>query len=441
MPTSSDWLQRNGATQVCPSDRISSTARATSPRVAACTIAAKSYLSYVRVLASSFRRYHPDIPFYVLLADEVDGYFDPAAEPFQLLRLSDIDVPRLERIRFHYGQQPLSYAATPYFLAHLLDRGFQRVLFFKQESLVLGDVSSLVDLLDRSSILLTPHLLRPLAGADRIPRELVILLSGTFNAGVLGVSRTATTGRFLAWWKDRVSTHCRHAVPEGMHYEQRWLDLVPGLFEDVHVLRDSAYNVGHWNLPERSVEVHADRVLVDGSPCKVFRFSGYSPDDPRTPTKYFTRLTWENVGPAREVFSRFGSALEAAGYHETKAWPYAYGSFDNGAPVPELARSLYLELGEEVARFGDPLHTGHSGSYFDWLNESVDGSDIGPGRVTRLWHAVYRARGDLQAAFRDPFGADRRAFLDWTVSFGMDEHGISDRFMFVDGGIERVAGR
>jgi hypothetical protein len=38
-----------------------------------------------------------------------------------------------------------------------------------------------------------------------------------------------------------------------MHYEQRWLDLVPALFGDVYVLLDPAYHVGHWNLRDRAV--------------------------------------------------------------------------------------------------------------------------------------------------------------------------------------------
>ncbi len=399
----------------------------TASPVAACTIVAKSYLSFARALACSFRHYHPEIPFFTLLADEVDGWFDPAAEPFQLLRFSEMDIPRAERFRFHYTQQPLSYASTPYLLSHLLARGFQRAIFFKQESLVVGDLSFLVEALGRSSIILTPHLLAPLAGADRVQRELNILQSGTFNVGVLGVSRTPTTDRFLAWWKDRVATHSRHAVPEGMHYEQRWLDLVPAFFEDVHVLRDPAYNVGHWNLPDRSIEVHPDAVLVDGRPCRLFRFSGYSPDDPRVITKYSQRLTWENVGPARELFDRARTKLEAAGYHETKHWPYAYGAFDNDVPVPDIARALFLELGDKVEAFGDPLESASPDSYFHWLSEPADGSCDGP-RVTRLWHAVYHARPDVRRAFPDLFGADRDRFLHWTASSGHGEHRVSERF-------------
>jgi hypothetical protein len=68
--------------------------------VAACTIVAKSYLSLGRVLARSFRRHHPEIPFLTLLAAEVDGYFDPATEPFELLHLSELEIPQAECFRY-----------------------------------------------------------------------------------------------------------------------------------------------------------------------------------------------------------------------------------------------------------------------------------------------------------------------------------------------------
>lgn len=399
------------------------------PTLAAGTIVAKSYLAFARVLAQSFHRLHPTVPFFVLLADEEDGYFEPSREPFPLLHLSDLDIPHLERFRFHYPQQPLSYASTPYLLAYLLKRGFSRVVFIKQESLVLGDLSPVFDRLEKASIVLTPHLVAPLAGADRIPRELNILLSGIFNVGLLGVADTDTARQFLAWWQDRVHTHCRHAVADGMHYEQRWLDLVPALFEHVDIVRDTAYNVGHWNLPERAVHVHEDRVHVDGEPCRLFRFSGYSPDDPSSMTRYSHRLTRENVGPAGIVFDRFRIALEDAGYHDTKGWPYAYGSFDNGVPIPDVARSLYLELGDVVERFGDPFRSAARHSFFSWLNESVEDQQSESQKVTRLWQAVYRSRPDLQRAFPDILGADRNAFLDWTAQSGVREHAVSDRFV------------
>jgi hypothetical protein len=212
-----------------------------------------------------------------------------------------------------------------------------------------------------------------------------------------------------------------------MHYEQRWLDLAPGLFEGVHLLRDPAYNVGHWNLPERVIAVEGDTVLVDGGPCRVFRFSGYSPDQPFTVTRYNGRLTWDSVGPARAVFERFRAALEAAGFHDAKHWPYAYGTFDNGAPVPDAARSLYLECGDGVERFGDPLQAGAPTSYFRWLNQ-CGACTPGIRKPTRLWQAIHRARPDLQAAFPDVLGVDREAFLTWIAHGGVHEHRIAPDF-------------
>ena len=390
--------------------------------VAVATIVAKKYLSFARVLAESFRGLHQAVPFFVLLADETDGYFDPSREPFHIVRLSELDIPHPERFRFHYPQQPLSYASTPYLLAYLVRHGFSRLIFIKQESLVLGDLTPVFDLLEQTSIVLTPHLLAPLTGADRIERELNILQSGTFNVGMLGVAATPVAARFLEWWQDRVYTHCRHAIASGMHYEQRWLDLVPGLFEDVHVLRDPAYNVGHWNLPDRAITIVDDVVLVNGEACRLFRFSGYDTECPTAITRYSSRLTRETVGPAGIVFERFHAALERHGHRETQAWPYAYGAFDSGVPVPDVARSLLAEMGDAAGRFGDPLRTG-PGSYYEWLNHAVDG-----GPVTRLWHAVYRARPDLQGAFPDLAGADREAFLAWATQSGRREHDVSDHF-------------
>ena len=61
---------------------------------AACTIAAKARLPSARVVARSFAEHHPGVPCFVLLADEVEGCFDPAAEPYDLLGLDVLNAFR-----------------------------------------------------------------------------------------------------------------------------------------------------------------------------------------------------------------------------------------------------------------------------------------------------------------------------------------------------------
>src|SRR3954447_14646486 len=141
---------------------------------AGCTIAAKARFPSARVVARSFAAHHPGVPFFVLLADEVEGCFDPAAEPYDLLGLDALDLPDLRARCFRYEREQLSYALTPTLLRCLLDRGFERALFLKQESLVCGSLDEAVAGLDDAAVLLTPHLLEPLDPE----RELNVLQSG-----------------------------------------------------------------------------------------------------------------------------------------------------------------------------------------------------------------------------------------------------------------------
>lgn len=378
-------------------------------RVAFGTIAAKRELPYARVLARSFAEHHPKIPFFVLLADEIEGCFDPADERFRLLTFRDLEIPESEGFRFIHPRKQLTYAATPYFLSALLDDGFERAVFLKQESLVLGDLRPILELLDHSEIILTPHLLAPLEGDDGAARELNILQSGVCNVGLLGLRDSPGSRRFLAWWADRVHDHCRHAIGEGLHYEQRWLDLVPAYFENARIIRDPGANIGHWNLPER----------LQTNP-RLFRFSGFDPDRPARVTRYSDRLSMDALGDAAGLFAGFADALKQAGWDEAQAWPYAYDSFDDGVPIPDLTRELYRELGRVRAGLGNPFS-----DFPRWLNDPVV-----PGRrITRLWQAVYERRPDVQEAFPSPFGEDHETFLQWAAAAGAAEHEIPSAFV------------
>ena len=68
-----------------------------SARVAICTIIAKNYLPCARVLMSSIREHNPELLRLVILVDQVDKYFDPAKEDFDMV-LMDLHMPILDGI-------------------------------------------------------------------------------------------------------------------------------------------------------------------------------------------------------------------------------------------------------------------------------------------------------------------------------------------------------
>jgi hypothetical protein len=386
--------------------------------IAVGTIVAKNFLSFARVLAFSLRQHHPEVPFFVVLADQVDGVFDPAAEPFEVVPLEDLGIRNLRQLCFWYPRAELSITAKPHLLSHLLDRGYAGALFLDADILVLDTLDRLFRSTAAHSVVLTPHLVGSLSVPDRVARELNILQCGVYNGGFIGVSSTTDGRRFLAWWKERLWKDCRHDPARGFHYDQRWLDLVPTLFDDVYIERDAACNVAYWNLPERAT---VDRV-------RFFHFSGFEPDKPDVVTRYSERLSMTTVGRAATLFDRYVALLEREGHGITRTWPYAFERFDNGVPIPRSARDLYRHLGDDaIAAFGDPFSAREAGSYFAWLNEPVR-ADQPQCAVTRLWDAVYRGRPDVQLAYPDHLGIDRAGFLSWIVTSGRREHDICDAF-------------
>lgn len=335
----------------------------------------------------------------------------------------DLDLPDLRAREFGYGRAALTYSLTAAFLRLLLVSGYaQSLLFIKQESMVIGDLVPVFEELETGEILLTPHLLEPVNNGYK--RELNILQSGAYNGGVLGVTSGKESLRFLDWWDARLAYHCRHNVTGGMHFEQRWLDLVPGLFGSVRISRNPGYNIGHWCLPERSISIEGGRVDANGQPGRIFRFSGFDLDNPEFPTIHSDRVTTKALGDAATVFVSYRSAARRALSRLEESVRVGRNSsrtrFTNGVPIPDVARDLYLEVAAS-RDFGDPFDCEIQGSFFEWLNTPVD---QGTPTITNLWHHIHQMRPDLRFAFGEHLGRDREAFASWIVSSGLREHGI-----------------
>ncbi len=341
------------------------------PRVAVATIVARNYLSFARVLALSLRAHHPHVPFLAVVAADPDTDWQLEGEPFEVVALDNLGIPDLRRICFRSSRQELAVTVKPFLMRHLLDRGVNGAIFLDPDVLVVGDLTPLFVEVTQHAMVLTPHLLQPLEGEARIARELNILQSGTFNAGFVGASDVPAARSALAWWQDRLLADCTAAVERGVYYDQRWLDLIPILFDDVGVIRDAGCNIAYWNLPERHLQVSSEGIiLANGAPARFFHFSGFEPEHPSVPSR-FSPWRWdESFGVAAGIYRQYAEMLMAAGYDGTRRTTYGFDYFDNGAPISPQARDLYKSLGATAADFGDPFQTNRPDSYFRWLSDN-----------------------------------------------------------------------
>lgn len=332
-----------------------------------CTIISKNYLPSARALHESIQTTNPGCRFFALLVDRPDGYFDPSAEPFTIIPLEALPIPELPRFCFQYNILELNTAAKPFFMQFLMEHyGVRKLIYFDPDILVLNDLTHFSSLLDEHSILLTPHITSARPEDRCIKQEINILWAGTYNLGFLAVSGDATTMDFLKWWSDRLLTWCTINIP-GLFVDQKWIGLVPGMFEGVHILTSPGYNIAYWNIASRRITFQGQHPLANGQPAYFFHFSGFNPLKPQNISKWKTGVTVDQVGEARGLYLGYAQKLIEHGHNECVGWPYAYGRFDNGEPITDLVRQVYWELGDRVRRFGNPFCTEPPHSYFRWL--------------------------------------------------------------------------
>ena len=241
-----------------------------------------------------------------------------------------------------------------------------------------------------TAILLTPHLLEPLDAGARADHPAVGRLQPRLprrRRPRRPRARSSRGGRTRL--RDRLQARGRGGAALGAAVGR------PRAFavRDVGVLRDERFNVGHWNLPERSVE-----------DVRLFRFSGYEPDAPERATRYADRLATGSLNGAAEYFARYRAALLDAGWEEALRVAVRVRPLRGRRRVPALARELLRRARRRALR--RPVR-GRAGL--------VRGVAARAGRraLARREPAVARAAPAARRParrVRDPLGADRAAF-------------------------------
>lgn len=277
-----------------------------------CTIIAPNYLPFARSLAESFYQHHPSGRMFVLLIGDMPK--DASDERFTIIPIQHVPIPEYEAMKKRYTIRELCTAVKPFFLLHLLQTYQLKFLSFLDPDIrIYAPLTPVFRKLEQASVVLTPHILGPI-DEDFLPNEFSILEAGIYNLGFIGVANTTETHRFLRWWGDRLILHCHGAPHIHEHFDQRWIDLVPGFIERVAIERNPGMNVAYWDLSNRHLSFQNNTWNVNGTPLRFFHFSGYSPDEPQHISKYQNRFTFADVPELLPLFTDYRESLIRHGY-------------------------------------------------------------------------------------------------------------------------------
>ena len=391
------------------------------------TIVSKNYYHFARTLFESLSRHHPEWDRYLILADEPEGRIAGETADYCLVPLRELMLPNIQQFLFRYTILELNTAVKPWAFEFILGKGHSRVVYLDPDIYLYGRLEEVEAAWSAGNLLvLTPHLTE-FVDDDRKPGELDIIRSGTYNLGFLGLTADPETLRFLRWWQGKLEYNCVADHDKGIFVDQKWIDLIPGIFAGVKILHHPGYNVAYWNLKQRILEERDEGYFVNGAGLAFFHFSGLSPDDIDGVSKHQNRFTYNDLNEAaKHIFREYAARVMHNGYNTSRHWPYSYGRFTNGVPIADMLRKIYRTSPALQERAGgDPLQACEAliAAQYRAEDERKSLPLITP-LMFELWNQSH-----LRAAFPGIWGADRRAYCRWLLDNAQVDFGFPREYL------------
>lgn len=313
--------------------------------VGACTIVSPNYLAYARTLAASYRANHPQHQFFVLivanlpLSDRV--VFE--GEGFTPIMLAEIGLAQTAIEGMKYDILELNTNVKPTFMKYLLGTfALSLLVYLDPDVYVYAPLTPVFEALDEANAVLIPHVTTPLDDGKQ-PSEQDYLYNGTYNLGFFAIRRGEETDKLLNWWERRCLDYGYSEGRTGLFVDQKWMNLAPGLFEGVVILRHAGCNVAYWNLHERWLSLNGSReYFVNGETRLLFfHFSGIVVSDPSVLSKNTNRFTLADRPDLQDLFFAYKQRVIGFQNPVTDALPYGFDTFTDGTVVTRLARRIY----------------------------------------------------------------------------------------------------
>lgn len=365
-------------------------------RTAIFTIVSNNYLHFARTLLQSVAQHHPQAARYCVIVDRDMAPAQALADEFTAVPVQALSLPDGDDFLFQYTVLELNTAVKPWALEHLMNQGFDQVLYIDPDIRLYRPLEHVTALLEsQADIVLTPHLTSPMTD-DKRPTELDIRVAGTYNLGFCAMRRSDSALRCLRWWQGKLRQECVVAIERGIFVDQSWMDLVPGLFDRVAILRHPGYNAAYWNVAQRPVSRDGGGGwMVSGQPLHFYHYSGLNPRDPAPVSKHQNRLSFDNIGTdAKALHEEYAAMVMANGMAQYSALRYAFDRYDDGAPILPSDRTRF-RLSEEVRRAcaGRPFAQGRGVSLHH--DETTADLSLDPVHVKQVQSAFVRLLGRM----------------------------------------------
>lgn len=232
------------------------------------TIITSSFFPNAYLLKETFLNHNPNFKFYICLLDEVIIPESFYKENDDIIFYNDLPVSETKKINKYYGNFELCCATKPFFGEYLINTFSPNYITYIDSDIIFFNELNIKSELENDSILLTNHIMKQYE-----EMELNLLNYGIYNAGFFIVKNDEIGVSFLAWWKNKLYNHCYVNLSEGLFVDQKWLNLVPILFDKVKISKNKGLNFARWNFFERNLKLENGVYKVGNENLIFFHYS------------------------------------------------------------------------------------------------------------------------------------------------------------------------
>jgi hypothetical protein len=264
------------------------------------------------------------------------------------------------------------------------------VLYLDPDCVVFAPLDFLASAAAERTIVLTPHLTKPMPRDGLLPDEPFILSAGVYNLGFLGLGELARARDFLEFWKTRLEFDAINDQARMLFTDQRWIDFVPGMFEH-HIERDPGCNVAYWNAHERDLRVVGETIMSGEQPLRFFHYSGFDPKHPELLSRHGRdrpRLILSEQPVLDLLCKRYCGQVHAQDFDGASSLPYWWETLPNGvrlSSIRRVLRDLYVDAAERGELPPAVTDKGGVSRLMSWvLGHTDDGRLRFPEEVRRL---------------------------------------------------------
>lgn len=289
------------------------------------TICSNNYLAYAKVLGNSLKIHEPDLQFFIFLCDEKKPEINYSLLANEVIPLHEIE-PGMLSLAEKYNIIELNTCVKPRVFEYLFnERKFEKAIYFDPDIKIYDPVGCLFDLLEKSSVILTPHICSPIPFDNKKPSENHFLNFGIYNLGFLGLQNNEECKKLLSWWKEHTYTKGYIDVYKGIFVDQLPINLAPIFFKDVKVVESMACNMAPWNLHERILNEKENKYFVNQKEALVFfHFSSFKADQLEFPISRYDRFTLSARPDIQSIYKEYNNELKECGYFFYKKFTYSY---------------------------------------------------------------------------------------------------------------------